>query len=116
MPPTQRDNALLLDMLLYCDEALRLASALTLAEFEASRLHQLAIVKVVETIGEAASQVSDETQAALADIPWPEIVGMRNRLVHGYANVRLEVVWRTLQEDIPTLAEQLRPLVARESD
>lgn len=112
----QRDDALLVDMLVYADEAMQISSSLTYEEFEASRLHQLAIIKAVETIGEAASQISDATQAELADIPWPEIIGMRNRLVHGYGAIRLEVVWRTVREDIPALADQLRPLVPKEAD
>ena len=111
----QRDDALLVDMLVYADEALQFASSLTFEEFKASRLHQLAIIKAVETIGEAASQISDATQTALSDIPWSEIIGMRNRLVHGYVAVRLEVVWRTVREDIPALADQLRPLVPKET-
>ena len=112
----QRDDALLVDMLVYADEAIQFASSLTFEEFEASRLHQLAIIKAVETIGEAASQISDATQAGLADIPWPEIIGMRNRLVHGYGAIRLEVVWRTVREDVPAMANQLRPLVPKEAD
>ena len=112
----QRDDALLLDMLTYADEAVQLASPLTFSDFEASRLHQLAIVKAVETIGEAASQVSDETQEALSEIPWREIIGMRNRLVHGYGAIQLDVVWRTVQEDIPALADQLRQMLPKESD
>ena len=112
----RHDDALLVDMLSYADEAVRLASSLTFEGLKASRLHQLAIIKAVETIGEAASQISDETQAALTDIPWTEIIGMRNRLVHGYNTIRLEVVWRTVREDIPALAEQLRPLVPKEPD
>ena len=116
MRPMPRDDQLLLDMLLYCDEASRLAATITFSEFEASRLHQLAVVKAVETIGEAASQVSAETQEALPEIPWPHIIGMRNRLVHGYGAIQLELVWKTVQEDVPALADQLRPLVPKETD
>lgn len=112
----RRDDALLLDMLVYADEAIGFASSLTFEAFEASRLHQLAIIKAVETIGEAASQVGDATRTALSDIPWRELIGMRNRLVHAYGSIRLDVVWRTVREDIPALAEQLRPLVTKESD
>ena len=115
MPPTRRDDGLLLDMLLYCDEAVQLASALTFGEFATSRLHQLAIIKAVETIGEAASQVSEGTRQARAEIPWPEIIGMRNRLVHGYGAIRLELVWKTVQQDIPALGDQLRRIVPKEA-
>ena len=116
MRPMPRDDELLLDMLLYCDEASRLAAKITYSEFEDSRLHQLALVKAVETIGEAASQISDGTRKALPEIPWPHIISMRNRLVHGYGSIQLELVWKTVQEDIPTLANQLRPLVPKEAD
>lgn len=112
----QDDNALLLDMLLYCEQAEQFASTLTLEEFQASRLHQLAVVKAVETVGEAASKISDETQQAHPEIPWPSIIGMRNRLVHGYGSIRLDVVWRTVKEDIPALATQLRRIVPKEAD
>ena len=110
----QGDDALLLDMLLYCEQAEQFASTLTLEEFQASRLHQLAVVKAVETVGEAASKISDETQQAHPEIPWPSIIGMRNRLVHGYGSIRLGVVWRTVKEDIPALAGQLRRIVPKD--
>ncbi len=111
----QGDGALLLDMLLYCEQAEQFASTLTLEEFQASRLHQLAVVKAVETVGEAASKISDETQQAHPEIPWPSIIGMRNRLVHGYGSIRLDVVWRTVKEDIPALAGQLRRIVPKDA-
>lgn len=110
------DEALLLDMLQAAQEAATIASSLTEPEFQNSRLHQLAILKAVEIIGEAASRVSDATTADHPDIPWVEIIGMRNRIVHGYASIRLEVVWRTVREDIPALLEQLRPLVPKDED
>ena len=112
----QGDDALLLDMLLYCEQAEQFASTLTLEEFQASRLHQLAVVKAVETVGEAASKISDETQQAHPEIPWPSIIGMRNRLVHGYGSIRPGVVWRTVKEDIPALAEQLRRIIPKDAD
>ena len=114
----QDDDALLLDMLLYCEQAEQFASTLTLEEFQASRLHQLAVVKAVETVGEAASKISDETQQAHPEIPWPSIIGMRNRLVHGYGgygSIQLGVVWRTAKEDIPALAGQLRRIVPKDA-
>ena len=115
MPPKKSDDILLLDMLFYCDDAVRFASTLTFAEFEVSRLHQMVIVKAVETIGEAASQISGATQQAHPEIPWPEIIGMRNRLVHGYGTIELDVVWQTVTEDIPSLADQLRRMIPKDA-
>ena len=71
---------------------------------------QLAILKAVELVGEAASHVSAEVRDAHPEIPWRGIIGMRNRLVHGYFSVRLERVWETVTRDILRLISQLEPL------
>ena len=112
----RRDDAWLLDMLLAAREAMEFASPLTFSEFEDDRLHQLAILKAVEIIGEAASRISEETKAKQPGIPWSEIIGMRNRLVHGYFAVRLDRVWQTVQDDLPPLIAQLEPLVPPEPE
>ena len=107
----RRDDAWLLDMLLAARDAMAFAAPLTFSEFEDDHLHQLAIPKAVEIIGEAASRISEETKAKHPDVPWTEIIGMRNRLVHGYFAIRLDRVWQTVQEDLPPLIAQLEPLV-----
>ena len=110
----RRDGAYLLDMLLAAQDVLEFSAGLTWSEFERSRLHQSAVLKAIETIGEAAAQVSEETREAHADVPWKEIVGMRNRLVHGYFDINLERVWETVQQDVPDLIRQIEPLVPQE--
>ena len=112
----RRDDAWLLDMLLAARDAMAFAAPLTFSEFEDDRLHQLAILKAVEIIGEAASRISEETKAKHPGIPWSEIIGMRNRLVHGYFAVRLDRVWRTVQDDLPPLIAQLEALVPPEPE
>ena len=111
----RRDDAYLLDMLLAAREAREFAASLTFPEFERNRMAQLAILKAVEVVGEAASQVSAEGKETHPEIPWPEIIGMRNRLVHGYFNVSLERVWETVRQDIPRLVSQLESLVPPEA-
>ena len=64
-------------------------------------------VRLLEIIGEAASQVSDELRENIEEIPWFVIIGMRNRLVHAYFSINLDVVWETSTKDIPTLIEIL---------
>jgi uncharacterized protein with HEPN domain len=66
------------------------------ATFLASRLHQNAVIRSLEVIGEAAGKVSPAFRAAQPDIPWREIIGMRHRLIHGYDEARLDVVWRAV--------------------
>lgn len=107
----QRDHAYLLDMLLSARDAVEFAAGLTFAQFEQSRLNQNATLKAIEIIGEAAFCISLETRQLHPEIPWAEIIGMRNRLVHAYFEVNLERVWQTVQQDVPRLIGLLEPLV-----
>ena len=111
----RRDDACLLDRLLAARDALGFVSGLTFPQFEQSRLHQRAVLKAVELIGEAAAKVSPDTRQSHNEIPWKEIVGMRNRLVHAYFDVNLVRVWDTVQEDIPRLVSLLEPLAPPET-
>ena len=111
----RHDDAYLLDMLLVAREARTFAAQLTFREFERNRMAQLAILKSVEVVGEAASRVSSECRESHPEIPWSGIVGMRNRLVHGYFEVNLVRVWDTLHQDIPRLIAQLERLIPPES-
>ncbi len=74
----------------------------------------LALVKDIEIIGEAAYQISEETRQNLPDIPWDDIVGMRHRLVHAYFDINLDVLWKTVQEDLPPLVQILSAALGEE--
>ncbi|MBM3790232.1 MAG: DUF86 domain-containing protein [Acidobacteria bacterium] len=108
------DEAYLLDMLIAARDAQAFTSGVTREQLEASRLHQLALLKALETIGEAAARISESFRAGHPEIPWREIVGMRNRLVHSYFEVDLDEVWDTLQNDLPALIAAIGPLVPPE--
>lgn len=110
-----RDESYLLDILIAAKDVRALSSGLSWDEFKTSLLHQLAISKALELIGEAASKISSETRAAHPEIPWDEIVGMRNRLVHDYLRVDLLKVWETVQNDIAPLIAFIEPLVPPEN-
>jgi uncharacterized protein with HEPN domain len=69
------------------------------------------LVHLFEIIGEAATQVSDELKEEFPDIPWFIIIGMRNRLIHAYFAIDLNVVWSTSTTDIPLLITELKNLV-----
>ena len=107
----RRDDAYLLDMLAACREARDFGARVDFDAFRANRMAQLAILKAVEIVGEAAARVSPEFAATHPDIPWRAIIGMRNRLVHEYAGIDLERVWETVQRDVPNLIALLEPLV-----
>lgn len=101
------DRSRLLDMLAGARDAREFAAPLTFAEFARSRLHQHAIANAVQNIGEAASRVTAPTRAAFPNIPWKEVVGMRHHIVHGYADIDIETIWRTVQNDLPDLIARL---------
>lgn len=67
-------------------------------------------------IGEAASRIPDDIQAAYPDIPWSFMKAMRNRLVHAYFNVDAQILWDTVQDDLPSLKAALQPLAAHPSE
>ena len=106
-----RDAALLLDMLLAVSDAIEFVDGLDQTGFEASRLHQAAVIRCLEIIGEAAGKVSEGARVRHPDLPWRDMTGMRHRLIHGYAEVRVDVVWRVVQADLPGLITALEALV-----
>lgn len=83
----EHDLALLLDMLLAAREARSFIEGLDEAAFLASRLHQNAAIRSLKVIGEAAMRISGPTRSAHPEIPWRQVMGMRHRLIHGYAVV-----------------------------
>ena len=110
----RRDEAYLLDMVLAARDAVSFVRDLSPEQLGASRLHQLAVIKALETLGEAAARVSEPIRVGHPEIQWQQIIGMRHRLVHGYFEVDLQKVWDTVRNDLPTLIAKLEPLVPPE--
>ena len=92
-------------------ESLGFVSGRDRRDLDTDRMLVLALVKSIEIIGEVGARVSVEGRAATPDIPWPEIVGMRNRLVHAYFDVNLDVVWATVRDDLPDLVGTLQSVL-----
>ena len=90
-------------------EAMGFARDRQRAHLDTDRQLVLALVKEAEIIGEPACQVSGEARAGLPAIPWADIIGMRHRLVHAYFDINLDVLWQTVQTDLPALAAALEP-------
>ena len=82
--------------------------------FENDLMRQAAVMRQLEIMGEAARRLSEETRLELSDIPWRQIIGMRNRLIHGYDDVDLAIVWDSVQNDLPLLIAQLEKVVPPE--
>ena len=92
-------------------EALSFAGERTRGDLDNDRQLVLALLKEIEIVGEAASRVTEPTRRSLPEMPWDRIVGMRNRLVHAYFDINLDIVWKTVQEDLPALIALLERAV-----
>jgi uncharacterized protein with HEPN domain len=77
------------------------------ADLDSDELLRLALTKLVEIVGEAAKHISLELQAAEPGVPWAAAARMRDRLVHHYFDVNLDILWETITEDLPRLLESL---------
>lgn len=76
----------------------------------------LALQRLIEILGEAASRVTPETRARSDEIRWAAIAGMRNRLIHAYFDINLDTLWTTVQEDLPPLVVAVQALLGPSSD
>ena len=81
------------------------------AEIAKDEKLSFAIVRLIEIIGEAAKNISEEVRRKNPDIPWKEIAGTRDRLVHGYFDVDLEIVGKIITKDLPDLIQSLEKLI-----
>ena len=108
LPPD--DSARLHHMLDHAVEAVEVAAGLCRADLDSNRVRCLALARLLEIVGEAAARVSQETRNNQPAIPWAAIVGLRNRLIHGYDDVDLDIMWTIVRDDLPPLIENLRAL------
>jgi uncharacterized protein with HEPN domain len=99
-------------MLDHAKEAMDLVAGKEKADLPRDRVLELALVRLVEIVGEAANRLPIEDQLRYPSIPWREVVGMRNRLVHGYDAIDLDVLWDTVQIDLPQLVEELERILS----
>jgi uncharacterized protein with HEPN domain len=102
------DDTRLRHMLDAAREAVEFARGRSRADLDADRMLMHSLVRCLEIIGEAASKVTAERRAAEPEIPWRKIVGLRNQVIHNYVNVRLDVVWDTVEDDLPPLVARLQ--------
>jgi uncharacterized protein with HEPN domain len=92
-------------------EAMGFAQGRTRADLDVDRMLVLSLVKSIEIIGEAAYRISGPARDQLPGIPWDDIIGMRHRLIHAYFDVNLDILWRTVRDDLPPLVATLQALV-----
>ena len=98
-------------MLEYAREAIGLMGDKKRADLDTDRALGLATLRCLEIVGEAASHIPESLRQQHPQIPWPQIIGTRNHLVHGYDLVDYDIIWSTIAEDLPPLIAELEKIL-----
>ena len=107
----QRDVQLLLDMLESAKLATRYVAECSKTDFLSEMQLQDAVIRRLGIVGEASRRISETTRQTFPTVPWSEISGMRNRLIHEYDDLDLDIVWETIKNSLPLLIEELERIV-----
>jgi uncharacterized protein with HEPN domain len=110
--PKHDSRVTLRQMMAYSCEAAAMLQTRTRADLDSDRMLNLALVRLLEILGEAANRVPAEVRSQFAQIPWPQLVALRNRLIHGYDQVDLDVLWKIVANDLPPLIIELERILA----
>jgi uncharacterized protein with HEPN domain len=116
MPPDKRrlfDHDRMTHMLESAQRAHELVQGKTRADLKSDDVLCLALMRLIEIIGEAAFHVSEDGHKLLPELPWDQIINMRHRIVHGYYEVDLNILWDTVEIDLPPMIAVLRNAVGR---
>ena len=108
----ERDPAYLLDILEASKIAISYIEDVTEETFHQQTQLQDAVIRRIEIVGEAARRISSETQSAHPELPWREMIGMRNLMIHDYDGVDLGMVWQTVKRDLPKLIKRIQNIVS----
>ena len=95
-------------------KAVRFSSGRQMSDFEKDELLNLALVQLLEIIGEAASGISEGMREKYPDVAWREMSATRNRLIHAYFEINYDVVWNTVTQELPPLIIQLEKILEKE--
>jgi uncharacterized protein with HEPN domain len=115
MQPEERDKAYLWDMVESAQLIVEFMKGLTMEQFVADNkeafIMRLAVERKLEILGEAARRISISFKQAHPEIPWPSIIGLRNVISHEYERVDYDLIYRLIQQQLPTLVDMLVPLI-----
>jgi uncharacterized protein with HEPN domain len=100
------------DILQASKKATEFLGGLSLAEFALDEKTAFAVVRTLEIVGEAAKRISQDVRDRYPDVPWRSMSGIRDKLIHDYVTVNLEIVWRTVNEDLPALIPAMEAILA----
>lgn len=114
--PKPDDNTRLLHIVEAAGTAIQFTKGKTSDDLGRDEMLSLALVRLLEIIGEAAKGVTDECRGRHPEIPWSSMSAMRNRLIHGYFDVDQALVWQTVARELPPLVAQVRQALKSESN
>jgi len=107
------DNTRLHHMLEYSIKAVEMINGISREDFQNDEMRCLAVVRLLEIVGEAAARISQPYRDKYSNIPWSQIISLRNRLIHGYFSVDLDILWDIVEQDLP---KTIRMLQAENND
>jgi uncharacterized protein with HEPN domain len=112
---TEHDDIVRLQhMLENAREAVAMIESKDRTNLQRDRMLELSLIRLIEVVGEAATRVTPEVQEKYPSIPWSQVVSMRNRLIHGYDQVDLNILWDTIEDDLPPLIAELEKILESE--
>jgi uncharacterized protein with HEPN domain len=106
------DQIYLYDILSAARRAQAFLSGLSRDQFDQSELHKSAVVKQLEIIGEADRKLTPSLRDQHPEVPWPQMIGMRHRLIHDYTHIDGPIVWDTVQNDLPALEVSINAILS----
>jgi uncharacterized protein with HEPN domain len=114
--PINRDLESLIDIDYYGRNIISFVSAMTQAEFAADQKTIAAVMYAIAIMGEATKRLSDEFREQHPQLPWRELAGLRDRLVHDYRNIDLDILWDVVLVEVPALLVSLEPLLPKQEE
>ncbi len=109
---SKRDPEIALGQILAtAKEAVEIARGKTRQDLDRDRLLNLALTRLLEILGEAANRVPEDIRTQYPDLPWLQMIAVRNRLIHGYDNVDFDILWAIVKNDLPGLIAQLEEIL-----
>jgi uncharacterized protein with HEPN domain len=99
------------DILKSIDEILTFTKNTGYDDFMKNSMMKYAIIRCLEVIGEAAKRIPAPVRNKYADVPWKDMIAMRNKVIHEYFGVDSEILWQTIKEDIPALKKQVQRIL-----
>ncbi|MFO8099258.1 MAG: DUF86 domain-containing protein [Salinibacter sp.] len=113
---SRRQQQYLQDILDAMAAAESFVEGMTFEELEGDQRTQFALQRAFEIIGEATKQLDDDLRERYSGVPWREIAGMRDKLVHAYFAVNLEIVWETVHNDVPEVKPKIQEVLQEVSE